>query len=131
MAKQRIHTAQAPQPIGPYSQAVAVDGWLYVAGQIAIDPVTGARLTGDIASQTERVLHNVQAIVEAAGGSLRDVVKTTVFLADLGEFAAMNEVYTRFFTDACPPARSTVEASNLPGGSRVEIDAVARLGTGG
>lgn len=131
MSKQRIHTDQAPQPIGPYSQAVAVDGWLYVAGQIAIDPATGTRLSGDIATQTERVLRNVQAIIAAAGGSMRDVIKTTVYLADLGEFAAMNEVYTRFFLDPCPPARSTIEAKNLPGGSKVEIDAVVRLGAGG
>ncbi len=130
MAKKRIHTNQAPQPVGPYSQAVEVDGWLYVAGQVSIDPATGSWLQGDIRAQTERALRNVQAIVAAAGGSLQDVVKTTVYVTDLGEFAAMNEVYEQFFADGSPPARATIEARNLPGGCRVEIEAVARLGSG-
>ena len=128
MPKQQIYTEFAPHPIGPYSQAVVVDGWMYIAGQVAIDPASGAWLQGDITVQTERALHNVQAILEAAGGNLKDVVKTTVFVADLGEFAAMNDVYGRFFNDLCPPARSTVEAKQLPGGCKVEIEAVARLG---
>jgi 2-iminobutanoate/2-iminopropanoate deaminase len=130
MAKQRIHTEKAPQPVGPYSQAVAVDGWVYVAGQVPIDPATGNWLKGDIVVQTERVLRNVQAILEAAGGGLQDVVKTTVYMADLGEFAAMNEVYARYFNDACPPARATIEAKNLPGGVRLEMEAIARVGAG-
>ncbi len=128
MPKTPIYTPQAPQPIGPYSQAVAVDGWLYVAGQIAIDPATGTMLQGDITVQTERVLRNIQAILEAAGARLQDVIKTTVYVTDLSEFAAMNAVYSRFFADTCPPARATVEAKNLPGGCRVEIEAVAKIG---
>jgi 2-iminobutanoate/2-iminopropanoate deaminase len=130
MPKKRIHTEQAPKPVGPYSQAVDVDGWLYVAGQVPIDPATGTWVKGDIAQQTERVLQNVQAILETAGGRLQDVVKTTVYMADLGEFAAMNEVYGRYFNDACPPARATIEAKNLPGGAKLEIDAIARVGSG-
>jgi 2-iminobutanoate/2-iminopropanoate deaminase len=130
MPKRRVHTDQAPRPVGPYSQAVEIDGWLYVAGQVPIDPATGEWITGDIAAQTERVLRNVQAILEAAGASLRDVVKTTVYVADLREFAMMNEVYARFFADACPPARATIEAKNLPGGSKLEVEAVARIGVG-
>jgi 2-iminobutanoate/2-iminopropanoate deaminase len=128
MAKQRIHTEQAPRPLGPYSQAVAVDGWLYVAGQVPIDPATGNWVKGDIAAQTERVLQNVQAILAAAGGGLQDVVKTTVYMADLGEFTAMNDVYARYFNDACPPARATIEAKNLPGGAKLEMEAIARVG---
>jgi 2-iminobutanoate/2-iminopropanoate deaminase len=128
MAKQRIHTEQAPRPVGPYSQAVAVDGWLYVAGQVPIDPATGNWVKGDIAAQTERVLQNVQAILAAAGGRLQDVVKTTIYMADLGEFTAMNDVYARYFNDACPPARATIEAKNLPGGAKLEMEAIARVG---
>ena len=128
MAKRRIETAQAPKPVGPYSQAVVVDGWIFVAGQVPIDPATGQWVQGDISAQTERVLRNLEAILAAAGASLHDVVKTTVYLADLGEFAAMNAVYARFFTDACPPARATVAAKHLPGGCKLEIEAVARIG---
>jgi 2-iminobutanoate/2-iminopropanoate deaminase len=130
MLKKRIHTEQAPKPVGPYSQAVDVDGWLYVAGQVPIDPATGTWVKGDIVQQTERVLRNVQAILETAGSGLQDVVKTTVYMADLGEFAAMNEVYARYFNDACPPARATIEAKNLPGAAKLEIDAIARVGAG-
>ena len=128
MAKQRIHTEQAPRPVGPYSQAVAIDGWLYVAGQVPIDPATGNWVKGDIAAQTERVLQNVQAILAAAGGGLQDVVKTTVYMADLEEFVAMNDVYARYFNDACPPARATIEAKQLPGGAKLEMEAIARVG---
>lgn len=130
MPKQQIYTESAPNPIGPYSQAVIVDGWIYVAGQVAINPATGTWVEGDIKAQTERALHNLEAILAAAGCRLQDVVKTTVFVADLSEFAAMNEVYGQFFNDACPPARSTVEATQLPGGGLVEIEAVARMGAG-
>ena len=130
MPKKRIHTEQAPKPVGPYSQAVDVDGWLYVAGQVPIDPATGTWVKGDIVQQTERVLRNVQSILETAGSGLQDVVKTTVYMADLGEFAAMNEVYARYFNDACPPARATIEAKNLPGAAKLEIDAIARVGAG-
>jgi 2-iminobutanoate/2-iminopropanoate deaminase len=128
MPKKRIHTERAPKPVGPYSQAVEVDGWLYIAGQVPIEPSTGVWVTGDMAQQAERVLHNIQAILEAAGASLQDVVKTTVYVADLSEFAVLNEVYARFFADACPPARATIAAKSLPGSCRVEIDAVARIG---
>ena len=130
MPKRRIHTDQAPTPVGPYSQAVEMDGWIYVAGQVSIDPSTGEWLKSDIAAQTDRVLRNIQAILESAGAGLQDVIKTTVYLADLGEFAAMNEVYARFFADACPPARATVEAKNLPGGCKIEVEAVARVAAG-
>ena len=130
MPKKRIHTEQAPKPVGPYSQAVDVDGWLYVAGQVPLDPATGTWVKGDIVQQTKRVLRNVQAILETAGSGLQDVVKTTVYMADLGEFAAMNEVYARYFNDACPPARATIEAKNLPGAAKLEIDAIARVGAG-
>lgn len=131
MPKRRIHTERAPRPVGPYAQAVEVDGWIYVAGQVPIDPATGTWVTGDVAQQTDRVLRNLQAILEAAGTSLQDVIKTTVFVADLGEFATVNEVYGRFFPGDCPPARATVEAKNLPGGCKIEIEAVARIGAGG
>jgi 2-iminobutanoate/2-iminopropanoate deaminase len=131
VAKRRIHTEQAPSPVGPYSQAIEVDGWLYVAGQVPIDPSTAEWVKGDIAAQTNRVLRNVQAILEAAGATLQDVVKTTVYMTDLSEFAAMNEVYARFFADVSPPARATIEAKNLPGGCKVEVDAVAKIGAGG
>jgi 2-iminobutanoate/2-iminopropanoate deaminase len=130
MPKQQVYTESAPNPIGPYSQAVMVDGWIYVAGQVAIDPATGTWVEGDIKAQTERALRNLEAILTAANCRLQDVVKTTVFVADMGEFAAMNEVYEQFFNDACPPARATVAAKQLPGGCRVEIDAVARIGAG-
>ena len=130
MPKKRIHTEQAPKPVGPYSQAVDVDGWLYVAGQVPLEPVTGTWVKGDIAQQTERVLRNMQAILETAGSGLQDVVKTTVYMADLGEFAVMNEVYARYFNDPCPPARATIEAKNLPGGAKLEIEAIARVGAG-
>ncbi|MBI2190860.1 MAG: deaminase [Planctomycetes bacterium] len=130
MPKKRIESKQAPKPGGPYSPAIEVDGWVFVAGQVPIDPATGQFVTGDIQAQTDRVLRNVQAILEAAGASLKDVVKTTVFMTDLTEFGAMNEVYGRFFSDASPPARATLEAKNLPRGCKVEIEAVARIGAG-
>lgn len=130
MPKQQVYTESAPNPIGPYSQAVVVDGWVYVAGQVAIDPKTGTWVAGDIKAQTERALRNLEAILAAAGCRLQDVVKTTVFVTDLGDFAAMNEVYGQFFNDTCPPARATVEARQLPGGCQVEIEAVARIGAG-
>ena len=127
MSKKRVHTENAPAPVGPYSQAIAVDGWVYVAGQVCIDPATGEWLTGDIKAQTELVLKNIQAIVEAAGGSLADVVKTTIYLTDLGEFADMNEVYAGFFSSDPPPARATVEVAALPKGCKIEVDAVAKI----
>lgn len=128
MAKQRIRTNNAPTPGGPYSQALEVDGWVYVAGQVPIDPGSGEWVEDEITVQTERVLLNVKAILEAAGASLGDVVKTTVYMTDLDEFAAMNEVYAEFFNDESPPARATIEASNLPKGCKIEVDAVAKVG---
>lgn len=124
MGRERIDTERAPQAIGPYSQAVVSGEWIFTSGQIPLDPQTGEMVEGDVRAQTERVLLNLEAILEAAGASLRDVVKTTVYLADLNDFSAMNEVYARFFTD--PPARSTVQVARLPRDARVEIEAVAR-----
>lgn len=125
MQKESVHTQRAPQAIGPYSQAIIVEDWIFTSGQIALDPRTGQLIEGDVAAQTERALLNLQAVLEAAGASLDDVVKTTVFLADMEDFGAMNEVYARFFS-ASPPARSTVQAARLPRDARVEIEAIAR-----
>ena len=124
MGRERIDTERAPQAIGPYSQAIVSGEWIFTSGQIPLDPQTGEMVEGDVRAQTERVLLNLEAILEAAGASLRDVVKTTVYLADLNDFSAMNEVYARFFTD--PPARSTVQVARLPRDARVEIEAVAK-----
>lgn len=123
-----IATEKAPRAIGPYSQAVAYNGLLYLSGQIPLDPATGQLIEGDIAAQTERVLENLKAVLEAAGSSLGRVLKTTVYLKDLGEFAKMNEVYGRYFPEN-PPARATVEVARLPREARVEIEAVAWIGT--
>jgi 2-iminobutanoate/2-iminopropanoate deaminase len=119
-----IATPTAPRAIGPYSQAIVHHGMAYLSGQIPLDPATGELVAGDITVQTERVLTNMAAVLEACGSSLGRVVKTTVFLQDLGEFAAMNAVYARFF-ETNPPARSTVEVARLPRDSRVEIECVA------
>ncbi len=124
--KDRVQTENAPQAIGPYSQAVKASGLVFASGQIPIDPATGVVIEGSIAEQTERVLNNIKAVLEAAGSSLERVVKTTVFLADLSDFGEMNEAYGRFFVDV-PPARSTVEVSRLPRDARVEIDAIALI----
>jgi 2-iminobutanoate/2-iminopropanoate deaminase len=125
--KRIIATEKAPRAIGPYSQAVAHNGLLYLSGQIALDPATGQLIEGDVAAQTERVLENLKAVLEAAGSSLGRVLKTTVYLKDLGEFARMNEVYGRHFPEN-PPARATVEVARLPRDARVEIEAVAAMG---
>jgi 2-iminobutanoate/2-iminopropanoate deaminase len=122
--KDRIQTDRAPQAIGPYSQAIKAGGLLFASGQIPLDPATMQIVEGGIGQQTERVMNNLQAVLEAAGCSFAGVVKTTVFLADLNDFAEMNEVYGRFFGDA-PPARSTVEVARLPRDVRVEIDLIA------
>ena len=124
--KDRVQTDRAPQAIGPYSQAVKANGLVFASGQIPIDPATGQVVEGSIAEQTERVLNNIKAVLEAAGSSLERVVKTTVFLADLKDFGEMNEAYGRFFAEV-PPARSTVEVSRLPRDARVEIDAIALI----
>ena len=122
--KERIQTDRAPQAIGPYSQAVKAKGFVFASGQIPIDPQTGQFVAGGIAEQTEQVLKNLAALLEAAGSGLKYVMKTTVFLADMEEFAAMNEVYGKFFADD-PPARATVQAARLPRDARVEIEAIA------
>lgn len=122
--RQIVSTEKAPKAIGPYSQAVRAGGWLYASGQIPLDPATGQMIAGDIKAQTERVMKNLGAILEAAGLSFAHVVKTTVYLKDMSEFPAMNEVYGRFFP-AEPPARATVEVARLPRDARIEIDLVA------
>jgi 2-iminobutanoate/2-iminopropanoate deaminase len=122
--KQIIQTQRAPQAIGPYSQAIKVSGFVFASGQIPIDPQTGQFIPGGIKEQTEQVLKNLSAVLEAAGSGLDRVVKTTVYLADIEEFAAMNEVYARFFTNE-PPARATIQAAGLPRNARVEIEVVA------
>jgi 2-iminobutanoate/2-iminopropanoate deaminase len=126
--KRVILTPHAAAPIGPYNQAVVTGHLVYTSGQIPIDPASGLVVAGDIKAQTEMVLKNVKAILEAAGSGLDRVVKTTVFLKDMGEFAAMNEVYGTFFAEkALAPARSTVEVARLPKDVRVEIEAVAEI----
>lgn len=125
MERTIIQTKGAPAAIGPYSQAVLTPGGLlFTAGQIALDPVTGGVVAGGIQEQTARVLENISAVLTAAGSGLPHVVKTTVFLSDMNDFGAMNEVYGRYFSDS-PPARSTVQVSRLPRDVRVEIEAIA------
>ena len=119
-----IATDKAPAAVGPYSQAVRVDNSIFTAGQIALDPATGKLIEGDIAAQTRQVLQNISAVLEAAGSSLAQVIKTTVYLTDMDDFAAMNQVYAEFFP-ADPPARTTVQVARLPLGARVEIEAIA------
>jgi 2-iminobutanoate/2-iminopropanoate deaminase len=122
--KDVISTPKGPGAIGPYSQAIRANGFVFVSGQIPLDPTSGQLVQGGIAEQTERVLENLKAILEAAGSSLNHAVKVGVFLKDMGEFAQMNEVYARYFPHQ-PPARATVEVSRLPRDVRVEIDIVA------
>ena len=122
--KQTVQTEQAPKAIGPYSQAIKANGFVFASGQIPIIPETGEFVAGGITEQTEQVIKNLSRVLEAAGSGLDRVVKTTVFLADMEEFVAMNEVYGKYFSDE-PPARATVEASGLPRGARVEIEAIA------
>jgi 2-iminobutanoate/2-iminopropanoate deaminase len=119
-----IQTEGAPQAIGPYSQAIKADGLIFASGQIPLDPATMQLIEGDIRAQTERVLKNLRAVLEAAGSSLEKVVRTTVYLADMADFAAMNEVYATFF-GATRPARSTIQAARLPRDARIEIDVIA------
>ena len=122
--KEIIQTDNAPKAIGPYSQAVKANGLIFASGQIPIDPKTGQFVEGGITEQTEQVLKNLAAVLEASGSGLDSIIKTTVFLADMQEFAAMNEVYGRFFKEM-PPARATVQAAGLPRDARVEIEAIA------
>jgi 2-iminobutanoate/2-iminopropanoate deaminase len=120
-----VHTAAAPGAVGPYSQAIRSGDWVFTAGQVGLDPATGQLVGADVAAQTRQALANLTAVLEAAGSSPVGVVKTTVFLVDMGDFAAMNAVYADIFGEA-PPARSTVAVAALPLGARVEIEAVAR-----
>jgi 2-iminobutanoate/2-iminopropanoate deaminase len=124
MPRQVITTTDAPAAIGPYSQAIRVGNMVFASGQIPLHPQTGEIVGTTAAEQARQVLHNLQAVLQAAGASLRDVVKTTIFLTDLGQFAAVNAVYAEFFPND-PPARSTVQVSALPRGAQVEIEAVA------
>jgi 2-iminobutanoate/2-iminopropanoate deaminase len=126
MRREAVSTDKAPAAIGPYSQAVRCGEFLFCSGQIPLDPATGKIVEGGIAEQTERVLANLGAVLSAGGATLASVVKTTVYLVDLGEFPAMNAVYGKFFPGE-PPARATVEVSKLPAGARVEIEAVAAV----
>jgi 2-iminobutanoate/2-iminopropanoate deaminase len=120
-----VHTANAPAAIGPYSQAVTVDGWLFASGQIPLDPATGELVTGSVAEQTDQVFKNLAAVLSEGGANLSTVVKTTVYLVDMGRFTEMNEVYARHFGDH-RPARATVAVAALPKGVDVEIDVIAR-----
>lgn len=124
--KEIVTTDRGPKPIGPYSQAVKAGGFLFLSGQVSLDPKTGEMTGGDIRQQTERVLENVKGILEAAGSNLHHVVKTTVFLKDMNDFPPMNEVYARYFT-AAPPARSTVQVARLPKDALVEIEVIVAL----
>jgi 2-iminobutanoate/2-iminopropanoate deaminase len=124
--KDIVLTDKGPKPIGPYSQAVKSNGFLFASGQVALDPRNNEFLGGDIRQQTERAMENIKAVVEAAGSNLHHVVKTTVFLKDMNDFAAMNEAYGKYFT-AAPPARSTVQVARLPKDALVEIEVIAAL----
>ena len=124
MTRSKVSTASAPAAIGPYSQAIILDGMVYCSGQVGLDPATGQLVEGDVRTQAQRALQNLSAVLEAAGSSLANVVKTTVFLTDMANFTAMNEIYASFFGDT-PPARSTVAVSELPKGAQVEIEAIA------
>ncbi len=121
-----VHTDDAPAAIGPYSQAIVCDGWVFASGQVALDPTTGELTGGSVAQQTDRVFRNLSAVLSASGSSLQSVVKTTVYLSDMNDFAEMNEVYARHFGEH-RPARATVQAAGLPKAVDVEIDAVARV----
>jgi 2-iminobutanoate/2-iminopropanoate deaminase len=126
MPRTPIATPEAPAALGPYSQAVAAGGFLFCSGQLGLDPATGDFAGGDVEAQAARALTNLGNVLEAAGCTFDDVVKTTIFLADMADFAAVNAVYGRFVTDP-PPARSTVQVAALPKGGRVEIEMIARL----
>jgi 2-iminobutanoate/2-iminopropanoate deaminase len=122
-----VVTGDAPAPVGPYSQAIALGGLLFVSGQVPLDPKTSALVEGDIEAQTERVIQNLDAVLQAAGTSLERVVRTTVYVTDLALFGRVNEVYARFFAGDPAPARATVQVAALPLGAQVEIDAIAAL----
>jgi 2-iminobutanoate/2-iminopropanoate deaminase len=126
MTRQAIQTNGAPAPVGPYSQAITSGDWIWCAGQVGLDPTSGELVDG-VEGQAERALRNLQAVLDAAGAGFADVVKTTIFLADLNDFAAVNAIYARFMPDP-PPARSTVGVAGLPKGALVEIEMIARRG---
>lgn len=126
MSKTIVKTDKAPNPVGPYSQAVVLDGWVWTSGQVALDPATATLVGTDAATQADQTLKNLRTVLETAGSGLDQVVRCTVYLTSMDDFAAVNEVYARFFT-ASPPSRSCVEVSRLPVGALVEIDAVARI----
>jgi 2-iminobutanoate/2-iminopropanoate deaminase len=126
MTRTTVSTPQAPAAIGPYSQAVSAGGFLFCSGQLGLDPATGEFAGPDVETQAERALTNLRNVLDAAGCTFEDVVKTTIFLADMADFATVNSVYGRFVSDP-PPARSTVEVAALPKGGRVEIEATAKL----
>jgi reactive intermediate/imine deaminase len=122
-----VRTSAAPEPVGPYSQAVEQDGWIFASGQIPLDPSTGALVAGGIEEQTRRVLANLRAVLEAAGAGFSDVVRTTIYLTDLSTFAQVNAIYAEHFDGDPAPARATVQVAALPLGAHVEIDCIARL----
>ena len=126
MEKKIVKTDTAPKPVGPYSQAVICGGFVFCSGQIALEPGTGVLVDRNVESETARVMENLRAVLEAAGSSLANVVKTTIFLRDIGDFAKVNEVYGSFF-EANPPSRSTIQVAALPRGVRVEIECIAAL----
>ena len=128
MTRQAVRTSGAPAAIGPYSQGIAVDGYVFCSGQIGLDPATGELVEGGVEAQAERALRNLGAVLDAAGASMADVVKTTLFLADIADFTAVNAVYARHFPDP-PPARSTFAVGALPKGARIEVEAIARHAT--
>ena len=126
MTLKNIQTEHAPKAIGPYSQAMLVDGLMFVSGQIPLDPKTGEVVLGDVSKQTEQVLENLKAIIAAGGGSIKNVVKTTIFLKDMNNFAAVNQVYAKHFSEPFP-ARSTIEVARLPRDVLVEIEAIVKI----
>ncbi len=126
MTRRIVHTGDAPEAVGPYSQAVVADGWVFCSGQIGLDPGSGSLVDGGTAAQARRALDNLTAVLRAAGASWNDVVRTTIYLVDMGDFAEVNAIYAEYAGDS-PPARATVAVAALPLGARVEIDAVARI----
>ena len=124
MAKEIVHTKQAPEAVGPYSQAVKDGGLVFCSGQVPLDPATGELLKGSIAEETKRAMDNLKAVLEAAGSGFGKVVKVTAYLTDMNDFVEFNDVYAEYFTDA-PPARATVEVAALPKGARVEVECIA------